>query len=114
MLSLQPAKTCTSFFLKYCQAWSHIFVNDFFNLNTDSDTAVVFFCVSLLMVIYYFVKISLNPAFVILCNKCSSVLQVMTKFIIIAYILRGSKTEPGGMPLETSSQTNSALSINTL
>lgn len=60
-------------------------------------------------------EFSFSPDFVILCNNDSSMLWVMTKFkfIITLYILKESKTEPGGMPPETFSQTDGAPSSNT-
>lgn len=62
------------------------------------------------MVIHYFNlwEFSFNPDFVILCDNYSPMLQVMTKFkfIIALYILKESKTEPGGVTGDSAPSSN--------
>lgn len=88
----------------------------FFNLAQSLTLLLHFFVVVLLVMVIYYFALSIffsNTDLVILCNNYSSMLWLMTKYIITQCILRGSKTEPSGISLKTSSQTKSAPLINT-
>lgn len=113
--TLKSAHLFTVNIVKFCH--TYILVNDFFfNLAQSLTLLLHFFVVVLLVMVIYYFALSIffsNTDLVILCNNYSSMLWLMTKFIITQCILRGSKTEPSGISLKTSSQTKSAPLINT-